>query len=306
MKAMLLAAGLGTRLRPYSLHKPKPLFPVLNIPLLQLTLARLKKAGFQTIIVNAFHLKDQIKAALEDTKGVFLQEEDKVFGTGGGLRMALPHFDTEPVLVVNGDIYHTIDYQQVYKEHCNSGTAITMVLHDLPRFNNVTVDAQSRVTGFGNTPLHPGQAEKTLAFTGIHVIQPRVLQTIPPDANYSIIDCYTDFLEQNGIIRAHIAHNHYWTDMGTPEDYLQLHAGLLHKKIPFYEELAHHETDSFVVTQDAEIGRDVRLLDWVSIGSGVTIGNNSTLQRVVVWDNAVVPAGANLKDTIITGFTDLK
>jgi mannose-1-phosphate guanylyltransferase len=303
MKAMLLAAGLGTRLRPYSLHKPKPLFPVLNIPLLQLTLNRLRNAGFETVIVNAFHLKDQIKAALVNEKGVILQEESKVLGTGGGLRMALCHLGTEPVLVVNGDIYHTIDYQLVYQEHCDSGAAVTMVLHDFPRFNNVTVDIRSRVTGFNSFPVQQNQPGKALAFTGIHVIHPSVLQSIPLDTNCSIIDCYTNYLEQNGVINAHIAKKHFWTDIGTPEDYLQLHAGLLHKKIPLYEELTHPETGTVAIAQDATIGKNVTMRDWACIGSGVTIGNDTILERVVAWDNAEIPAGAKLKDVIVTGVT---
>jgi len=304
MKAMLLAAGLGTRLRPYSLHKPKPLFPVLNIPLLQLTLNRLRNAGFETVIVNAFHLKDQIKAALVNEKGVILQEESKVLGTGGGLRMALCHFGTEPVLVVNGDIYHTIDYQLVYKEHCDSGAAVTMVLHDFRRFNNVTVDIHSRVTGFNNIPVQQNQPGKTLAFTGIHVIHPSILQSIPLDTNYSIIDCYANYLEQNGIINAHIVKKHFWADIGTPEDYLQLHAGLLHKKTPLYEELTHPETGTVAIAQDTTIGKNVAMRDWACIGSGVTIGNDTILERVIAWDNAEIPAGAKLRDVIVTGVTE--
>jgi mannose-1-phosphate guanylyltransferase len=304
MKAMLLAAGLGTRLRPYSLHKPKPLFPVLNIPLLQLTLNCLRNAGFETVIVNAFHLKDQIKAALVNKKGVILQEEGKVLGTGGGLRMALNHFGTEPVLIVNGDIYHTIDYQQVYRHHCDSGAAVTMVLHNFPRFNNVPVDDGPRVTGFNNSPGLSGRPDRTLAFTGIHVIDPSILQSIPQDTNSSIIDCYTDYLAQQGTIKAYIAKNHFWTDIGTPEDYLQLHAGLLNKKAPLYEGLACPATNTALIAKDAKVGRNVKIHDWVSVGSGVTIGNDAILERVVVWNNAEIPAGSKLKDKIVTGATD--
>lgn len=300
MKAMLLAAGLGTRLRPYTLYRPKPLFPVLNTPLLKLSLARLRKAGFETIVVNSFHLKDRIKAALHNERGVILQEEDKVLGTGGGLRMALPHLGTEPVLVVNGDIYHTIDYQQVYQQHSDSGTSVTLVMHDFPRFNNVGVDADKQITGFGATGTGPGKFPTTLAFTGIHVVDPAVLQQIPLDTNYSIIDCYNNYLQQNGSINAYIARDHYWTDIGTPGDYLALHKGLLDKKIPLYGELTLPETGRVAVSPGAQVGT-VEIRDWACIGSGVTIGNHTTLERVIVWDNAKIPAGSTLKDVIVTG-----
>ncbi len=300
MKAMLLAAGLGTRLRPYTLYRPKPLFPVLNTPLLKLSLDRLRKAGFETIVVNGFHLKDQVMAALHNEKGAILQEEDKVLGTGGGLRMALPHLGSEPILVVNGDIYHTIDYQQVYRHHSDSGAAVTMVMHDFPRFNNVGVDANNQIAGFTATGAQPDTSSTPLAFTGIHVIDPSVLQQIPLDTNYSIIDCYRNYLEQNGSIMAYIAKNHYWTDIGTPEDYLQLHEGLLYKTIPLYEELTLPEAGRTLVSPDSQVGT-VEIIDWACIGSGVTIGKNTSLERVIAWDNAEIPAGSILKDEIVTG-----
>ena len=304
MKAMLLAAGLGTRLRPYTLYRPKPLFPVLNTQLLHLTLARLRKAGCATTVVNAFHLKDQIQAALVNEKGVIVQEESKVLGTGGGLRMALRHFGTEPVLVVNGDIYHTIDYQQVWSHHSESGAAVTMVMHDFPRFNNVGVDADNQITGFTVPGARPDKFSRTLAFTGIHVVDPSVLKQIAPDTNYSIIDCYSNYLEQNGSINAYIAKDHYWTDIGTPEDYLELHTGLLYKKIPLYEELTLPEAGRAVVAPGSRLGSNVKIIDWACIGSGVTVGEAAALERVVVWDNAEIPAGAKLRDVIVTGAAD--
>ena len=105
MKAMILAAGLGTRLLPFTLKRPKPLFPILNTPLLGLTVNRIRNSGFSEILVNGHHLRQQIKKAVQHEENCILQEEEKILGTGGGLRMALPHFNHEPVLVVNGDIY---------------------------------------------------------------------------------------------------------------------------------------------------------------------------------------------------------
>ncbi len=112
MQAMILAAGFGTRLQPYSNLRPKPLFPLLNTPLLLLTIQRLQDAGFDHIVVNCHHLKDQIRSLLAGIPGVFLQEETMIMGTGGGLRLAIDLLKDEPLLVSNGDIYHTVDYQQ--------------------------------------------------------------------------------------------------------------------------------------------------------------------------------------------------
>ena len=301
MKAMILAAGLGTRLLPYTLSRPKPLFPILNKPLLLLTISRIRNSGFSEIIVNAHHLRQQIKGALQYEENCILQEEEKILGTGGGLRMALSHFNHEPVLVANGDIYHTVDYQEVYRNHCASKADVTLVLHDYPRFNDVSVDEALFIKGFNISDQGQRNLRKNLAFTGIHVINPEVLRTIPQDAPYCIIECYKKLLEQGGTIRAHLATDHFWTDMGTPEDYLELHADILAQNIPVYEELGEELAESpFVGRQNASIAKDVKFQDWACIGKGATIGAGATLQRTVIWDGAVVPAGSAIRDTIVT------
>ena len=300
MKAMILAAGLGTRLLPFTLKRAKPLFPILNKPLLHLTISRVRQADFAEIVVNAHHLKQQIKKELQGKKNIFLQEEGKILGTGGGLRLALDHLGSEPVLVVNGDIYHSINYRTVYRFHCNAGADVTLVLHNCPRFNNVTVDEKFQVIGFNGQNKGNGDQNRQLAFTGIHVINPEVLRIIPLDTTYNIIDCYRELIRQGGNIRAYLATGHFWSDIGTPADYLQLHAELLTGKIPLYEELAAAADAPFVGVQQATIGRDVKLLDWVCLGKRTRIEAGATLQRSIVWDDGVVRAGFFLQDAIVT------
>jgi mannose-1-phosphate guanylyltransferase len=301
MKAMILAAGLGTRLLPFTLKRPKPLFPILNKPLLHLTINRIRNSGFSEIIVNAHHLRQQIKKALQHETNCILQEEEIILGTGGGMRKALSQFNHEPVLIVNGDIYHTIDYQKAYRNHCVSKADVTLVLHDYPRFNDVTVNEKLMITGFNSSDKERGNLAKMLAFTGIHIIEPDVLQIIPPDTPYCIIECYKKLLEQGGSIRAHLSTDHFWTDMGTPEDYLKLHADLLEQTIPAYEELGELFAEApFVGIQNATITKDVKLRDWACIGKGATIEAGAILQRAVVWDGAVVSAGSVIQDAIVT------
>jgi len=139
MKAMILAAGLGTRLRPFSLVRPKPLFPVLDQPLIIRIIDQLRRHGIDEILVNCYHLKDQIINLLAHQPGVYLQQETEILGTGGGLRNAMEFFGKEPILIVNGDIFHTINLEKIIQEHRQSGHVATLVLHDYPRFNNASV-----------------------------------------------------------------------------------------------------------------------------------------------------------------------
>jgi len=297
MKAMILAAGVGARLRPYSLLRPKPLFPLLDEPLLQLTIRRLRRAGFTAIVVNTHFLRDQVLALLKDEKGVIIQVEDQLLGTGGGLRQAAPHFAAAPVLVTNGDIYHTVDLAGVYQRHCAAAAPVTMVVHDYPRFNKVAVDEQLRVTGFGATAT----GSSRLAFTGIQVIDPPALAFIARAGFASIIDCYRAWLGQGGTIRAEIAPDCFWTDIGTPADYLALHAGLLMKKVPCWPELdLKRAAGPFYIAPDAVLGKDVRVTDWVCVGRGARIGAAATLARAVIWAGAAIGAGREIVDTIVT------
>lgn len=300
MKAMILAAGLGTRLLPHTRQRPKPLFPVLNRPLLHLTVSRLREAGFAEIVINAHHLKLQMKRLLAGEDGITLQEEEEILGTGGGLQRALPHFGRDPVLVVNGDIYHNIDYREVCNFHQATGADVTLVLHDCPRFNSVKVDKTLRLTGFKRNHSCSQTGERTLAFTGIHVINPAVLETVPPGANSSIIACYENLLRQGGTIQAFLATAHYWTDMGTTADYLGLHAGLLDGTVPVYDELSTLVAERFVGLNHADVAVDVTLQDWVCLGRGARIGAGVTLQRSVIWDGVRVPAGAVIRDAIVS------
>lgn len=294
MRAMILAAGFGTRLRPYSLLRPKPLFPILGRPLLGLTLDRLRQAGFSEIVVNAHHLGAQIAQFLEGQPGVTVQMEAEVLGTGGGLRMARPSFGSEPLLVTNGDIYHTIDLAMVYAHHRRSGAAVTMVMHDYPRFNRVGVTAGGRVCGF--TPEEAGEGAKLLAFTGLHVLDPRVLDSIPVGSFYNILDCYRAGLRHGLEIRALVVPDPGWWDMGTPADYLALHGHLLAAPA---RGAGGRANPRFLQGLGVRLGRGVELVDWVALGDQVTVGAGAHLERVVVWDGVRIEAGTVWRDTIV-------
>lgn len=295
MKAMVLAAGFGTRLRPYTLKRPKPLFPVAGTPLLSHILAQLRAHGADSILVNAHHLREQIVALMVGQADVAVQQEEIELGTGGGLRLACSFFDARPALAVNGDICHDIDLARVYHSHCQSGADVTMVLHDCPRFNTVWLNDDSMVTAFGQKTGAPGRC---LAFAGIHVINPEVLRLMPEGQFYNIIDCYKTLIAQGGRVAGLVVRDHYWTDMGTPEDYLGLHGDILKNgRLPGF--LDYREAESCLVGKDVRLGRGVQLADWVSIGDRAEIGAGARLSRVVVWDGAVVEPGAVLSDIIV-------
>jgi mannose-1-phosphate guanylyltransferase len=292
MQAMILAAGLGTRLLPHTSIRPKPLFPILNTPLLLLTIERLKNFGFDHIIVNCHHLREQIVKALADVKGLILIEEDVILGTGGGLRGALSHMRDEPVLVTNGDIYHTVNLFEQYKYHQKNGHLITLGMHDYPRFNTVRMDGE-KVSAFINT-----KGFATLAFTGLQVVQPQVFEDIEYGKYSCIIDHYRRLLSAGVDINSFRVDDCYWTDMGTVDDYLALHEGLLSGSIPCWQETG-RVRKPYCIAKRAKLPAHLNLDDWVCIGEA-TIGNNSQLQRCVVWDDVEIHDGSVIRDAVIS------
>lgn len=293
MQAMILAAGFGTRLLPHTLIKPKPLFPILNHPLLLLTIRHLQRQGFDHIIVNCHHLREQIVAALAGITGVVVQEEEEILGTGGGLRMALPLMRDEMILVTNGDIYHAIDYRQLYAAHIMAGNMVTLAMHDYPKFNTVTT-REGRVWSFD-----AGNERNKLAFTGLHVMHPKVLQSLPWGKSSCIIDVYRKMLSNNEPIHFHRVDGSFWTDMGTSNDYLALHGGLLKGAIPCWEEFPDTGDKPFLIDKRAMIDKSCVLQDWASLGA-VTTGCQVRLERVVAWDGVIFPENCVYTDALFS------
>ncbi|MEE4240368.1 MAG: NDP-sugar synthase [Desulfopila sp.] len=291
MQAMILAAGLGTRLLPYTTIRPKPLFPILNIPLLLAAVQRLQSCGFTHIIVNCHHLGHQIERELDGISGVILQQEEVLLGTGGALGRAREHMLDEPLLVTNGDIYHTIDLAEFYRRHQQQGAQVSLAVHDYPRFNTLLVD-EGRVCRFKGNGI-----EGSLAVTGIHVLDPAIMDSIDPLAYSCIIDRYKDMLCCEKTIAAVRVDGCYWKDMGTVEDYLELHSNLLTKKVPCWAEMRGGPTP-FLLAEDAVVRENLTLQDWCAVGRA-TIGRNVCISRSVVWDDAVIPDNSRIIDTIV-------
>ena len=295
MQAMLLAAGLGTRLQPYTHCLPKPLFPVLNRPLLYILIDILHQAGCARIVVNGHHLSNLVQDAVGRMPDVRFQDEPTILGTGGSIREALEAFSDAPILVMNGDIFHTIDVGKVYRYHLDSGNRVTMALHDYPRFNTVTIDSERIVTF---NPAVESAKKNRMAFTGIHVVDPDVIRMIPPGRFHHIIDLYQSLAqkgEQVGYIRVD---GSYWKDIGTPEDYLQLHEDLLTggRATPFALSAGNSK---WLIDRQSSIADDVLFEGWGCVGRAV-IGRGANLRNCVVWDNAVVQDGESLENKIIT------
>ncbi|HTL61407.1 MAG TPA: NDP-sugar synthase [Nitrospira sp.] len=227
MKAMILAAGLGTRLRPLTNTIPKPLLPIAGTPLIVWNLLLLKRHGFQDVVINLHHLGPMIEQALGNGSKygmrIYYSHEPVILGTGGGIKQAEPNFSGEPVLVLNGDTLFEIDLDALCAFHQRRQAAATLVLrsdHDAARWGLVEIDADDRIvriTGRGKTD---GSGTHPRMFAGVHILHPRLLRDLPKGKPSSIIDAYVAAIQRGDLVAGYELTG-YWSDVGTPERYAQ-------------------------------------------------------------------------------------
>ena len=223
MKAMILAAGLGTRLLPFTESTPKPLFTISGRPLLDIIIHSLQSAGCEAVIINTHHLYKDIDAFLASqhyTIPVYTLYEPVILGTAGAIKNAAYFWDTQPFMVINSDIVTDIDLQKVYDFHLSHNHHATLVFHDCAEFNNVWVDKNDFITGFQDhgKEANAGHTRK-LTFTGIQVLNPEILELIPDRIFSSSIGVYRKLILSGKKIKAYISKKYYWKDIGTPQRY---------------------------------------------------------------------------------------
>ena len=223
MRAMILAAGFGTRLLPYTNSTPKPLFTIAGRPVLDTTIGKLVDAGCRQIAVNTHHLHDKIVSFVDSQSypiPITIRHEPEILGTGGGIKNMADVWTDQPFMVINSDIVTDIDLKRVYQYHLAHQYPATLVLHDVERFNTVTVSREGFVRAFlSPAELSGNAAAGALAFTGIQVLDPVILRYIPDTGFYSSIDAFRKMISEGKKIRALTVQGHYWQDIGTPDSY---------------------------------------------------------------------------------------
>jgi NDP-sugar pyrophosphorylase family protein len=237
MKAMILAAGLGTRLRPLTNDRPKALVTVAGLTLLELTLSRLRSFGVSEVILNVHHFADMIVDYLEANQNfgmrVEISREDVLLDTGGGLKKAAWFFlegggsKDEPFIVHNVDVLSTIDLRRMVQFHTANRALATLAVQDRKTsryllFDDL-LDDQLQLCGRQSEGKHPeivrpSEHTRPLAFSGIHVISPRLLAMMTEVGVFSIITSYLRLAAQQEKLLAFRADEYYWRDLGKPDN----------------------------------------------------------------------------------------
>jgi mannose-1-phosphate guanylyltransferase len=323
MKAMILAAGLGTRMRPLTDHCPKPLLPLLLQPILDHILAQLPRHGIHDIIINLHHHAEQLTRWLGDGSrwGVHLSLsfEPEILGTAGALKRVEPLLRDAPFLVLNADVLINMDLQALWHWHCQHQALVTMVLRPDPAarsYGAVIVDADERVRLIRGRPsIHVQVTGQEMMFACVQVVDPQVLERIPPDGfSMTTTDVYPALIERHEAVYGY-RYTGYWMDIGAPESYLQAHWDMLDgalgdawiQRLPVGSHVVLHPDDMppvapgvtlvppVVLGPDIELAPDVHLGPYAVLGGGCRLASGAVVRDSVLWDGVQVGAGAQVR-----------
>jgi NDP-sugar pyrophosphorylase family protein len=238
MKAMVLAAGLGTRLRPLTDTRPKALVKVDGRTLLEITLARLRAFGVGEVIINVHHFAEMVINYLKSNSNFGMtvevsREDHTLLDTGGGLKKAAWFFDgDQPFLLHNVDVLSDINLQQMIEFHSEQKALATLAVKGRKASRYLLFDEELRLCGRragdgSNEDIVPPAARlHALGFCGIHVISPRLLKLMTEEGAFSIIDTYLRLLSQREKVCAFRADEYYWRDLGRIDDIRQAESDL--------------------------------------------------------------------------------
>lgn len=296
MKAMILAAGYGTRLRPVTYTVPKPMVPLCNMPLIGWAAESLTAAGVQDLIVNLHHLPEAIEGYLPnqfpDARFEFSRETE-ILGTGGGVRKVQPLLEGEnDFLLVNGDTVQFPRYDELQSARQRADALAALTLRHPPagdRFTAVWFDGRA-ITGFGEGHGEP------LMFSGAHSISSRIFKYLPPTDFSSIVDeVYRAVIEDETETIAGIVDDGVWFDIGTPQRYMSASKSLLELMV----------RGTVAPRAGSRIAGDSLIHDTATAASVTrsVVGERSIVegsaQDSVIWDDCRIAAGAQIDNCIV-------
>ena len=320
MRAVILAGGEGTRLRPLTLSLPKPVVPVVDRPFLRYQLDLLGRVGVEDVVFSIAYQPDRVRAVFGDGarlgKRIRYAVEETPLGTGGAVKNAEPWLD-DTTIVFNGDVLTDVDLPAVVDLHRRTRSAATLVLAPVPNpaaYGLVETGPDGRVRRFVEKP-DPSQITTDTINAGIYVLDTTTLGLMPPAVNHSIERrFFPELLARGDRVSAHV-HRGYWIDIGTPEKYLQVHRDILGGRFPVA--LDGHERAGGWVHAEAAVDEGARLEAPFYVGprcrvaagarvgpgavltAGVTLAPGAHVADSVLWEGTGVEREARVRGALL-------
>jgi mannose-1-phosphate guanylyltransferase len=321
MKAVILVGGLGTRLRPLTCNTPKPMIPLVNQPFIEHMLENLRDQGIEEVILAVQYLADRFRQSLGDGSRLGLKlhiiEEPEPRGTAGAVKN-VEHMLDDTTFVFNGDVMTDLDLRAMLEYHRERASKLTIALtpvEDPTSFGLVETDTSGRIQRFIEKPRE-SEITTNMINAGTYVIEPDVFRYVPPAQYYMFERGLFPVLLQTGDPMYGYPSRAYWTDVGKPQTYLEVHHDILIGKVRYHfrgrqiadriwqEDGADIHPSAQIVGPvvlgaGVQIAAGVRIIGPTVIGARCVIGTNVTIEGAVLWEDNVVEEGALLRSCVI-------
>ncbi|WP_055702420.1 nucleotidyltransferase family protein [Streptomyces silaceus] len=306
-EAILLVGGKGTRLRPLTVHTPKPMVPAAGVPFLTHQLARAKAAGVEHIVLATSYLAEVFEPYFGDGSALGLHieyvTETEPLGTGGAIRNVASRLHSrpdDPVLVFNGDILTGLDIRALVRTHADTGADVSLHLTrvDDPRaYGLVPTDATGRVTAFLEKPQTPEEIVTDQINAGAYVFRRSVIDTIPAGRPVSVErETFPDLLSGGAHLQG-MVDSTYWLDLGTPQAFVRGSADLVLGRVP--SPAVPGRCGDRLVLPSATVAPDAKLTGGTVVGENARIGEGARISGSTILSGAVIEPGTVITDSLI-------
>lgn len=306
MKAMIMAAGVGSRLMPLTLDIPKPMVPMGNRPLMEIIVELLRQQGVTEMIANLHYhagiIENYFGNGSDFGVSMHYSPEKELMGTAGGVKLCEWFLD-DTFVIVSGDALTDINLEALVADHRAKGAIATIALKEVPdveHFGVVVCDENGRIIKFQEKP-RPEEALSHLANTGIYVFEPEIFKYIPPHQFYDFGKQVFPQLVKLGAPFYGKAIDEYWCDIGSLATYRQAHSDLLTGKLKIVPRGRLLRTDAATILwgEGASLGEEIVFSGQITIGPGCSVENKVHLENSVLWAGVKVGAGAAIRDALV-------
>lgn len=313
-KAMIMAAGVGSRLDPLTQDVPKPLVPIANKPMMDILFERLAEIGVKDVVANTHYKAEQIiERYKENNLGINFSyiHEETLSGTAGGVKKCQFFFDKdEDFLVLSADGLSNADLKAGIEAHKESGAIVSMgikkiEMEEIPNFGVVVTDKKGFVTGFQEKPAIK-DAKSDCINTGIYIFNYKIFDYIPADTFYDFAkNVFPDLLSKEIKINTFVV-NEYWSDIGTIAQYAQSIQDLFNNLYEFkHSEIIKTQKGAYIAGE-SHISSNALFFGNNVIGNNCIIGKNVVLKDCIIWDDVEIHDNVILKNCIIASHSEIK
>lgn len=307
-KAMILAAGVGSRLEPLTNTVPKPIVPVCNTAILDIILKNLKACGIQSVIANTYYLSQKIHEKYKTNSILPLEflNEETLSGTAGGLKKCEPFFEFENnFIVLSSDGLSDIDFRPVIDSHLKSQAIATIVTkeinkEDVNKYGVIVTDEDNFVKSFQEKPKNE-EALSNLINTGIYIFNKRIFDFIPQNTFFDFAKNVFPLLLQNNEKINTYNYKGYWTDIGTIDEYIKCNYDVFENKINLKNTNIITFSDGRLIsaTDINILPKSLHIKGNCVIGKNCVIKENVNLNNVILWDNVTIKSDITLENVVV-------